>query len=383
MLSEAEIASLQSEKKYFIENIPSASYFQVLNSKGTNFNCYLEYLNSLNEEQKIDNVIEKVRVIAYALHKPFQFLFFYWTILIIVLYKFNFKKPVMKIILGYFTLSIIGNIIEKFGDLLSFYYSNSPEIDEKGNTIYKCVYKASSPEMHPLKWVLTRQICSIFWYTGEIIADWYPMIRIKEVEKDRQVIKYIYISFGIYNATKILLIFYYFFLSPRDLYDANGVYNAEKVNQFYFPYWSIQLFMIFTAVIYNYTIYFVLKKNFSKENQSSNIGFIKKFKNFSEYRLMFSSIVNVILLPLVSISIIFKFYYYYKYNYSHIDFSFDEIKQNIINLSYNMIFIDQIFPLISRKDSDLTSTSNLSKSNQNVLKIQTNNNNNNYNNEGI
>jgi len=86
-------------KKYFIEeNRGQRTIMEWLFSRGTNYTCYIQYLYSLNEEQKIENTIDKIKTVVYAIHKPFQFTFFYWTILIFVLYKFNFKNKVLKII---------------------------------------------------------------------------------------------------------------------------------------------------------------------------------------------------------------------------------------------------------------------------------------------
>jgi len=96
--------NLELERKYFIENGEKASYFQWLRSKGTNFTCYEMYMNSLNEEQYINNKISVIRTIIYAFNKPIQFTFFYWTLLILILHKFNFKKPIIKIVLVHFIL---------------------------------------------------------------------------------------------------------------------------------------------------------------------------------------------------------------------------------------------------------------------------------------
>jgi len=104
MLTDIEIEALKSQRKYFIEDPTKASYFELLMSKGTNFTCYIEYLNSLSDEQKINNKITTIRTIIYALHRPIQFVFFYWTVLLIILHKFNFKKPIMKIVLWHFIL---------------------------------------------------------------------------------------------------------------------------------------------------------------------------------------------------------------------------------------------------------------------------------------
>ena len=68
MLSYKEIHNLEyTQKKYFIEsNRADASYFQWLFSKGTNFTCYIEYLNSLTEEKILNGKIDTVRTVLNA-----------------------------------------------------------------------------------------------------------------------------------------------------------------------------------------------------------------------------------------------------------------------------------------------------------------------------
>ena len=95
------------EHKYFIENGRKASYFDWITSKGTNYTCYLKYVNSLDEQAKINIKIDNIRTTIGAITCPIQFMFFYWTILLFILHKFNFKKPVMKIILLHFVLRYI------------------------------------------------------------------------------------------------------------------------------------------------------------------------------------------------------------------------------------------------------------------------------------
>jgi len=106
MLTPEDIANkIETEGHYFIEtNRSNAGYIRWLTSKGTNMTCYLNYLNSLDKEGELNNKIDTIRVIIYSIHCPFQFLFFYWTLLIFILHRFNFKKPVMKIILAHFIL---------------------------------------------------------------------------------------------------------------------------------------------------------------------------------------------------------------------------------------------------------------------------------------
>jgi len=351
MLTQDEISKLQSERQYFIENGAQASYSEWLFSKGTNFTCYLRYLDSLGEEDKLENKIDVIRGIIYSIHRPLQFTFFYWTMLIFILHKFNFKKPVMKIILAHFILRSTGDVLDKIGDLLPRYYANTPVFDSSGIEIgMDCIYDSSAKERHPLKWFITRQLAILFWFTGEIAGDWYPLLRTRAVARDQKSIWLVYLTCGIFNLSKLAIIILHFSYSPTKLYNDKGVYNKEQMNYFYFTYWVIHLIIIYSSVIYDISVFYVLKKHVFKLTQAKS-GFLKKFKTISEYRIIVSAIISILFLPLISITIIFKFYYLYKYRYHDLNFSFDEIRQSIANVQYFMIFIDQILLISSKKES--------------------------------
>jgi len=248
----------------------------------------------------------------------------------------------------------LGDVIDKFGDLMPRYFSNDPIKDNQGNIIgYKCKYDSPAPEMHPLRWMVTRQIGCVLWCFGEMVGDWYPLLRTRAVAKKQKSMWLVYISCGLFNLSKIALISVHFSLSPTQLYDKQGVYRKKRVNKFYFTYWLIQLLIIYASMIYDCTVYFVLRKNLSGIVKNSS-GFIKKFKTVSEYRILVSAFVGITFLPLVSFTIIAKYYYYYKYQYDDLNFSFDEIRKSINNVQYYMIFIDQIL-LLHSKDQTINS----------------------------
>jgi len=362
MLSKAQLEEVQFDKKHFIQNGTDASNIQWIFSWGTNFDCYVQYLDSLNDESKLDNRINTIRTIIYAIFKPLQFTFFYWSILVFILNKFNFKKPVMKIILAHMIFRSLGDILDKLGDLMPRYYSNT--FDENTKT-YVCNYNASSAEMHPLRWVLTRQIGIFLWLTGEIIADWYPLIRTREIVYKKTSIWFVYVTCIIFNLAKGSLIILHFTLQPSQLYDEHGAFNRRHVNDFYFIYWAIQLGIIYASVLYDISIYLVLKK-YAFHIQLSQVNFVKKFKTFSEYRIFVTMIISIFFLPLISIVIIIKFYYRYSKNYENLEFSFEEIRTSISNLQYFIIFIDQILLHISNNKRSMSNTDTFTIKNYNL-----------------
>eukprot|EP00833_Pecoramyces_ruminatium_P009126 jgi/Orpsp1_1/1183158/evm.model.c7180000084137.1 len=116
MLTPEEIANLKnattslalyesaSERRYFIEPGEDAGIIRWALSKGTNFDCYVKYMDGFNSDKLniVNAKIEIARQIIYAFIKPIQSQFFYWTLLLLIIHKFNFKKPIMRLILYHY-----------------------------------------------------------------------------------------------------------------------------------------------------------------------------------------------------------------------------------------------------------------------------------------
>jgi len=103
------INEIRAQRKYFIEieNHANATVFDWLTSKGTSYQCYIEYVNNTVYNDDLYNIkyaIDYGRNVFYALLSPVQSQFFYWTILLLIMYKFNTKRPVMKLILYHYIL---------------------------------------------------------------------------------------------------------------------------------------------------------------------------------------------------------------------------------------------------------------------------------------
>eukprot|EP00833_Pecoramyces_ruminatium_P000663 jgi/Orpsp1_1/1174695/evm.model.c7180000051016.1 len=360
MLSEAERAALLQDKQYFIENGAQASYFEWLRSKGTNFTCYEQYMDSLTEQDILNLKIEKIRIIIYALQRPITIMYFYWTMLVFIIHKFNFKKPIMRLILYHYVLRSAGNVLDKLGDLLKYYYTN--ENLYEGTVLLKS--RCKTTEMHPLKWLLTRQICNVLWYVGEIIGDWYPLLRTHAIVKKNKAIWAVYITCGIFNLSKISLMILHLSYSAGSLYNKDGAYDNIKSSKFYEKYYNIQLAIIYTSFFYDVAVYIVLKRCIFHKEQY-NQGFLKKFKNLSEYRMLVSALVSAIFLPIISFTILAKYYYQKEKNFYALDFSFEETRMMVTNVQYYMIFIDQILLVCFKEESSKNSKSNGSNLNSN------------------
>jgi len=327
----------------FIDPSKSHTFTDWIFSKGTDIECYKMAMNATTDDEKFNNKINQVRIILYAITKPLKSEFFYWTLLLLILHKFNFKKPVMKIILAHYILRSIGDILEQFGTgFMTNYYAH----DSSGNCL-----GGISAEKHPLRWFLTRQIGMIFWYFGEICGDWYPLLRTRAVAREQKSMYYVYIACGLFNLSKVVMVINHFTFPATRLFDSNGNFNSTSNDQFYGRYWIIEAIIIITSLIYDMTVYFVLKKQIFNRTKS-DFGFLKKFRSISEYRIIVSVIICVTLLPFVLVAVGFKIFYMHRGKPGY-DFSFEELRLIIINVQYYMIFIDQIMLFRSRGDTSL------------------------------
>jgi hypothetical protein len=350
MLFPGLLNETQYDRSLFIENGRKAGFFEWITSKGTNYTCYQEYINSLTPESIVDKKIEIIRVIIYAIQKPFTFLYFYWTILVFILHKFNFKKPIMRLILYHFVLRATGDLLDKLGGLYEYYFTNDYIKDGDVIVGVRCKYT----DWHPFNWFLTREICSILWYVGEMVGDWYPLLRTRAVVRNSKSIWAVYVTCIIFNLTKVALIVLHLSRSPTEMFDKMGSYDYDAGLHFYNKYYIIQLIINYASFLYDITVYIVLKRSIFTKTHSKE-GFFKKFKNLSEYRMLVSALVCSIFLPIISINIFMKFYYQKVYNYKSLNFDFEDTRRMVSSVQYYMIFIDQI--LLSRYKSGSSANS--------------------------
>ncbi|OUM59804.1 hypothetical protein PIROE2DRAFT_14571 [Piromyces sp. E2] len=334
-------------QKDFIGNNTNPSFIDWMCSKGTSYDCYLSCMDQLNEIGYYNSRIQQVRVVVSAIQAPLNFLYFYWTFIVFMLHKFNFNKPVMKLLLGHFVLRCTGDIIDELGKLFPTYYSLQADVNGKDE--YHC--ECGGNTLHPFKWIFTRCIGTFFWYTGEIIGDWYPLIRTKAVVKNKS-IWIVYSTCALFNLTKIILIIFHFTMDPRKLYDlSTGKFKKAIIDEFYNNYWIIQLIIIYASIFYELSVYLVLKKNIFKVTKYDH-GFFKKFKSLSEYRILVSAVVAFIFLPIASIALFLKIYFI-RVKGKNLEFEFESLRLSIANLQYYMIFIDQILLITSNYESVL------------------------------
>jgi hypothetical protein len=299
--------------------------------------CIDFFKGNLTKQELNQAKIYNVRNNVYLLIKPFTSQFFYWTLLLLILHHFNFKKSIIKIIISHYILRTIGDMLDSYASRYTDYY-------HKVNGI--CVKEpVTKVEHHPLRWFISRQLAGIFWYSGEIVADWYPLLRTKAIADNQKDVWYIYLTCFIFNLSKITMIFYHFTVDKMEI--------REKEDYFYSIFWAIYLVSLCCSLLYDSSVYIAMRRAILKDTANINFGFLKKFRNISEYRILVSAIIGLIGIPIMGTSAILRL------KYSDYDWSFEDLRIFFVNTSYYMMFIDQLMLYsITNEENSLFSSKN-------------------------
>ena len=259
--------------------------------------------------------------------------FFPWVlILFFTINKGNWKRPVTIVLIVHWILRSCGDVIFNFIPLREYIPDH---------------YWPYSTE----NWYKSAALGNVFWLTGEIIADWYPLLRTKAVtNNNRGKIKYVYITCILYNIIKVVNIYCYFIDYPINLSikDENGNVVTEYA-MFKIRWWIIIFIMNIISCAYDISVILALRKCiFNKLKEFNNFNensFISKFKQVSEFRIICSMIASIIFLPVI---LLFVIYLLNTLNRTKdepnipSDESIDNLRRVVINVNYNLMYIDQI-----------------------------------------
>jgi len=299
--------------------------------------CFQLLTANRTHDENVQEEINNVRRNVVLLIKPFTSQFFYWTLLLLLLHRFNFRKPIIKIVIAHYVLRVIGDLLDSYGSRYTNYYHKN----ENGICVDE---KVSRPEHHPLRWLISRQLAGVFWYSGEIVGDWYPLLRTRAVVSEQKEIWYIYITCFIFNLSKITMMFYHFSVNESDML------IQENEDRFYNAYWCIYLVSLCCSLLYDGSVYIAMKRAIFKDTENINFGFLKKFRNISEFRILVSALIGLIGIPIMGTSTILRIIY------TQFDWSFEDLRIFIVNTSYYIMFIDQLMLYtISKEENSLNS----------------------------
>jgi len=275
-------------------------------------------------------VFKKLKVdgIQYILDAYISNPYFPWVCLILLLNYKNWKRPVILILVGHWFFRATGDLLR--------------------NTMYLRKQNINMYWPYSLtNWYISNGVAHIFWLSGEIIGDWYLLIRTTAVTLNKRKRKFVYITCVLHNFVKIFGMCCYFLNYPMDLrqMDENGVFIRDIVKHG-IAWWSTIAVMQITSLLYDLSVINALKSYlFDKINMMSQNNFMEKFKQISEFRIFFSIIFSIVFLPFVVSFVIFLLSEYRKQStvqYVASDSGIEQLRQVVLNFNYTIMYIDQI-----------------------------------------
>ncbi|ORX80365.1 hypothetical protein BCR32DRAFT_22745 [Anaeromyces robustus] len=271
---------------------------------------------------------------------------FLFPFFILFLVGKKWKNTIIYMIIVNYILRYIGDVIGNISQLMTPKY---PTYEYPSNEGYKWGH------------ALSRLIL----YTGDIIADWYLLIRTKAIVKSNKKIRWLYITCIIFNISKIAKIYFNFKYVPfKDNFNPE---LKEDVLDFYLRKveykknkWICDLIGQITSVIYEIAVIIVLKKNVFinydhiTNNATKENFFIVKFKRLSVYRIYCTVFLSILCSPLIFVFCIKLIIglnqvnylpddekiSYYKKNCN--DKNIENVRLAIMNFTYCLMYLDQI-----------------------------------------
>ncbi|ORX47641.1 hypothetical protein BCR36DRAFT_295243 [Piromyces finnis] len=338
----------------------------------------MQYLLILSEHSNGQKL--KVDGYQYVINSYICNSYFPWVCLIILLNFINWKRPIILIL-------ILHWFFRSTGDLLR----NTMELRPMDDNMY-WPYSQKN-------WYISNAVAHIFWLLGEIIGDWYPLIRTKAVTLNKEKLKFVYTTCILHNLVKVIGMYCYFMKFPIDLrhMDENGNL-LHGITQYSIAWWSTVSLMQISSLLYDLSVISALKTClFNKIEEYKTFiknTFLDKFKQISEFRIFFSMIFSIAFLPFVITFVIYLLSEFKKNNtlqYASSDTSIEQLRQVVLNFNYTLMYIDQALLLYFIRKTNHPSEKNLSFSLQkppsnnsiqflNYSKIDFTNNNSNTNN---
>ncbi|OUM70537.1 hypothetical protein PIROE2DRAFT_1422 [Piromyces sp. E2] len=243
--------------------------------------------------------------------------FFLWVVLILLMNRKNWKRPIMLLLIVHWLFRSTGDMLNKSMDI--------------------------SPGFTPKNMYVGAAIANVFWCVGEIIGDWYPLLRTKAIVNNKNKVRVVFVTCGIYNFTKIVEIAFYFIEVPLLLYSKDpNVYTEYNLR-----WWTVVAAIQTASFMYDLSVILCLKHNLFNQlkyyKSSVKNTFVERFKRISEFRILLSMSVTLMFLPLILVFIFFIFRSIK--NNDSTPLATDNIelmRRAIIDINFNLIYIDQI-----------------------------------------
>ncbi|ORX77888.1 hypothetical protein BCR32DRAFT_270378 [Anaeromyces robustus] len=270
--------------------------------------------------------------------------FFPWVCFILLLNRKNWKKPIVLILIFHWFFRATGDVLRAVSEL--FY---KPETVPLNNFIIM----EGSDDLTNIQWPYTNErwmvgnaIAHVFWFTGEIIGDWYLYIRTKAATTNRLKNRIVLGFCLAFNLSKLFAMYTYFAYYPFDL---NMIKDGKYFNgllNFNILWWSTVVGYHLIGFGYDFTVIYALRTElFDKLKEYKTFkknSFVDKFKQISELRIFTTMIATLLFLPIIVPIIII---YIKETKNKHVDGVCkdpDPLRQVPLSLCYNLIYIDQI-----------------------------------------
>jgi len=277
----------------------------------------------------------------------YMFEFFPWVCLIFINNKKNWKRPISLVLILHYLFRATGNFLR---------YTMELRKTEK-NTYWP--YSTTN-------WYISLALANVFYLTGEIIGDWYPLLRTKAVTNNGKYMKLVYFTCIIYNLVKVYGMYVYFMDYPMDLRITDE--NNQPVNDmiiYRIRWWSTIAVLQVASFFYDLSIIIALKNNlFDKLKDYQNEGtFLDKFKQISELRIFTSMIMSILFFPFVIVFVVTlrNEYDRKRANFIPSDNGIEQLRQVVLGINFTFMYIDQIL-LKFYSERNKSSVSNHSKS---------------------
>ena len=303
----------------------------------------------------LNDIIEK-SINSYIINP-----FFPWVFLLLLINgKKNYKRKVNFILVFHWFFRATGDALNSL-----VFSDNTIKENEKyywpynKHNQYRCI-----------------NVAYIFWTIGEILGDWYLLLRVKAVSDKNYSMKSVYITCILYNLTKINGVILRFIRVPENYIknlstEKNSYYPNRDIFEYKLMVWTIILIIQIFCFIYDITVIFALKnflyiklkeyntnsifngfKKITDSENNNNLSFIDLMKTMSEFRIILSMISSFFFIPFV---ILFIFVIIKEYqNVSNIDLykasksNFEEITSSLNNLRDVVLGIDYTFMYIDQ-----------------------------------
>ncbi|ORX47604.1 hypothetical protein BCR36DRAFT_355631 [Piromyces finnis] len=257
--------------------------------------------------------------------------YFPWVCLILLFNRKNWKRPITIILIVHWFLRSIGDSLNNLLPL-------RPWVP---NTYWPYTNE---------NWFICCALANVFWLSGEIVGDWYALLRTKAVTNNNKKVRLVYVTVIIYNLVKCLNMYCNFMDLPFDLRLQDEEGNLVKdIARFKIHWWSIVSIMQVASFLYDLSVIFALKKClFNKLEQYQGFSgntFLNKFKQVSEFRIIISMIASIAFLPFVGLFLYYVIHEYHSdsaVSYIPSDETVDYLRRVVLNFNYTLMYIDQI-----------------------------------------